>query len=136
MMKDISNEALYVGIAEEAAELSAAASKVVRILHGEIPARMTLEEATDKVQEEYTDLLIYLNEVGITPSNDIYDQKLERYKRVVQEKVNAKSNLEEKDRLIMDLKRKLAENEQEYRIAKHSEEMRSALYERWANKKK
>lgn len=43
-------------LAEEAAELSAAASKVARILRGQNPARMTYSEAFEKMVEEIADL--------------------------------------------------------------------------------
>jgi len=43
-------------VAEEAAELSAAASKAARIVRGENPARMTLDAAYAALREEFADV--------------------------------------------------------------------------------
>lgn len=123
MMKDKSDESIYMGIAEEAAELSSVASKVARILHGEIPARMTIEEAKNKVQEEFTDLLIYMNELGITPSNDVYVQKCNRYLR----SGDMQAKVGETDKIIADLKRDLEQYEQQISLEKAQRDREHAL---------
>lgn len=43
-------------LAEEAAELSAAASKLARIVRGENPARLGIYDATENLAEELTDV--------------------------------------------------------------------------------
>ena len=54
--RSIGWEAMYTQLAEEAAELSQAALKVARIMHGTNPTPISLIEAKDMVREELTDV--------------------------------------------------------------------------------
>ena len=58
-------------LAEEAAELSASASKYARILRDENPARMDADEAEDKLIDEIADVFNALDvlDTGLTYSN-------------------------------------------------------------------
>lgn len=58
-------------LAEEAAELSAIASKCARILRGENPARMTYEEAEAKAIEEIADVF---NAIDVLDTGLAYEQ--------------------------------------------------------------
>ena len=55
--RSIGWEAMYTQLAEEAAELSQAALKVARIMHGTNPTPISLIEAKDMVREEFTDVV-------------------------------------------------------------------------------
>ena len=55
--RSIGWEAMYTQLAEEAAELSQAALKVARIMHGTNPTPISLIEAKNMVREEFTDVV-------------------------------------------------------------------------------
>jgi hypothetical protein len=55
--KQIGRAALLEQIAEEASELAKAALKEARVIRGENPTPVTLDEAHNYVIEEYTDVI-------------------------------------------------------------------------------
>ena len=61
-------------LAEEAAELSASASKYARILRGENPARMDVDEAEKKMIEEIADVFNALDvlDTGLVYGNGMH----------------------------------------------------------------
>ena len=67
----IGKAAAWEQLAEEAAELSAIASKAARILRDNNPARMTYGEAEDKLIDEIADVFNALDvlDTGLTYSN-------------------------------------------------------------------
>lgn len=86
--RSIGWEAMYTQLAEEAAELSQAALKVARIMHGTNPTPISLIEAKDMVREELTDVVqcaTYL-ELGID-----YEQIKHKEERWANRIANAQS---------------------------------------------
>lgn len=71
--------ALLDQLAEEATELAHAALKVARILRAENPTPVTLREAESMVIEEWTDLCLVADVIGLNLDEDIYDAKLNRW---------------------------------------------------------
>lgn len=71
---------MWRGVAEEAAELASAASKMERILCKDVPTPVTEEEQLEKCIEEYTDLYLYLDELGIMPDKEVSAKKYYRMK--------------------------------------------------------
>lgn len=63
--RSIGWEAMYTQLAEEAAELSQAALKVARIMHGTNPTPVSLIEAKNMVREELTDVMQCATYLGI-----------------------------------------------------------------------
>jgi len=74
----IGDPALCEGLAEEAIELAHAALKTARILRGENPTPVRLENAIRAMAEEYTDLEIYAHVLGVSIVPDDYRWKKER----------------------------------------------------------
>lgn len=88
IIEKIGEEALWVQLAEEASELSQAALKVARIMHGTNPTPITINDAFSMVQEEYTDVVqcaIYLN---VVPN---YTQMAAKEKRFI-DRLSAQDN--------------------------------------------
>lgn len=77
----ISEADLYGQLAEEAAELAQAASKMERVLRGTNPTPKSKEEVMKNLIEEYTDLLLVSDILGIGKSEYVYTYKLGRWKR-------------------------------------------------------
>lgn len=77
--------ALYEGLAEEATELAHAALKIARILRGENPTPSGPEEARNATIEEFTDLIIYADVLGILCDPEIYSWKRDRMDRRIRE---------------------------------------------------
>jgi len=69
----VGKAAAWEQLDEEAAELSAIASKCARILRGENPARMTYEEAEAKAIEEIADVFNALDvlDTGLADDDDM-----------------------------------------------------------------
>lgn len=77
--KTLPRQVLFLQMAEEAAELSAACSKVARILDGQNPAGKTLPEAVLSVMEEFTDVTLAAEAVQVEAMGEIRDRKLARW---------------------------------------------------------
>lgn len=60
---------LLLGLAEECAELSQAALKLVRVFDGHNPTTKTEEEAIDDLYEEAADVILYLRTMQINDEN-------------------------------------------------------------------
>lgn len=89
--EQIGSRACYLGMAEEAAELSAICNKLIRIVDGDNPSPMTEGEAQMKVREEFTHLWIYATELGICPSIDTIFDATKRFKeRMKAEEIKGK----------------------------------------------
>ena len=54
-------------LAEESAELAAAASKMARIIRGEYPSKMSYKDARDAVMEEIVDVIAAIDSLNMTP---------------------------------------------------------------------
>lgn len=72
-------------LAEEATELAHAALKASRIMRGENPTPVTLHEAESMVIEEWTDLCLVADVIGLNLDEDIYDGKLNRWEHRLSE---------------------------------------------------
>ena len=66
-------------LAEEATELAHACLKASRILRAENPTPVTPHEAESMVIEEWTDLCLVADVIGLSLDEDIYDAKLNRW---------------------------------------------------------
>lgn len=61
---------MYLQLAEEASELSQAASKYIRVLRGNNPTPVTRHEAVENVLEEFADVLVCFEALFSTYQND------------------------------------------------------------------
>ena len=91
----LSTAALHEQLYEEAVELAKEAAKISRILRGENPARTTLEEASRRLIEEYADVQISADILGLSLDQATYDRKLERWYKLLKEAEDAKDKPEE-----------------------------------------
>lgn len=66
-------------LAEEATELAHAALKASRIMRGENPTTVNIRDAERKLVEEWTDLCLVADVMGLNLDEDIYDGKLNRW---------------------------------------------------------
>ena len=87
----IGEAAMYEGLAEEAVELAHAALKVARILRGENPTPVKLEDARNMVVEEYSDLGLVACELDIQLNEQIMLWKGERWFRRLMEEERIRS---------------------------------------------
>ena len=78
MLNQIGEPAMYEQLAEECAELGKAALKIARIERGENPTPKTKEQATADLIEEYTDVCICADELGLKADPNIAAKKLAR----------------------------------------------------------
>lgn len=78
--QQLSEEARYEQLAEEAAELAQAALKVARIMRGENPTPMSIEEARKNLVEEYSDVTVAANVLNLCTDSDVMVEKMERWK--------------------------------------------------------
>lgn len=82
----LSVAALYEGVAEEAAELAAAASKTARILRDENPTPVVYHESVRNLIEELSDLQNYLDLLYLKSQPDLQKEKMDRFINRVAEK--------------------------------------------------
>ena len=66
-------------MAEESSELAHALLKYSRILRGENPTPVTIEEARANIIEEYTDLLLVADILDFDGDPKLFGEKLERW---------------------------------------------------------
>lgn len=76
----LSKEALYVQLAEECCELGQAAAKMARILKGENPTPVEWDECYFSLIEEYTDVALVMEILGINVNHQIFEEKKQRWK--------------------------------------------------------
>ena len=80
----IGEAALYEGLAEEAVELAHAALKIARIIRGENPTPVSLEEARKNLVEEYSDIGVIACELDLKLDQEIMLAKgIRWYERLV-----------------------------------------------------
>lgn len=84
----LSKEALYMQLAEEACELGKAAAKMARILKGENWTPIGYEECEVNLIEEYTDVCLVADTIGIKPSPSMMKGKRIRWKKRLDEHSN------------------------------------------------
>ena len=80
MVKDtIGIAAVYEQLAEECAELAKAALKCARIVRGENPTPVTMEDALGNLKEEYADVILVADELDLRVDYATYTKKLRRW---------------------------------------------------------
>ena len=75
----VSMPALYAMLAEEAAELAHAACKAFRYTEGSNPTPLTSDDIYDMLIEEFSDVALIANILGIHPDEDIMQAKMQRW---------------------------------------------------------
>lgn len=79
MFKNLIGEAAeYELLAEEGAELAKAALKVARIIRGENPTPITMDEAMANLVEEYTDVFIVSKDLNLNIDLETMAKKVQR----------------------------------------------------------
>lgn len=84
----LSKEALYVQLAEECCELGQAAAKMARILKGENWTPVEYEECRANIIEEYTDICLVADTIGIDMDRKMFEAKNQRWKERLDEHFN------------------------------------------------
>lgn len=85
MLEAIGKAAMLEQLTEEAAELAQAALKEARILRGDNPTPVTLEEAEKHMVEEYTDVYQCAMELDVPVDWQQIEEKRERFMKRVRE---------------------------------------------------
>ena len=75
----VSMPALYAMLAEEAAELAHAACKAFRYTEGSNPTPLTSDAIYDMLIEEFSDVALIADILGIHPDEDIMQAKMQRW---------------------------------------------------------
>ena len=75
----VSMPALYAMLAEEAAELAHAACKAFRYTEGSNPTPLTSDDIYDMLIEEFSDVALIADILGIQPDEDIMQAKMQRW---------------------------------------------------------
>ena len=75
----VSMPALYAMLAEEAAELAHAACKAFRYTEGSNPTPLTSDDIYDMLIEEFSDVALIADILGIHPNEDIMQAKMQRW---------------------------------------------------------
>ena len=75
----VSMPALYAMLAEEAAELAHAACKAFRYTEGSNPTPLTSDDIYDMLIEEFSDVALIADILGIHPDEDIMQAKMQRW---------------------------------------------------------
>lgn len=82
----VGDEAMWLQLAEEASELSQAASKMVRYIHGTNPVYKNGVQVTDATElradviEEYMDVVNVCNHLGVPMHRGVIDAKNQRWR--------------------------------------------------------
>ena len=75
----VSMPALYAMLAEEAAELAHAACKAFRYTEGSNPTPLSSDDIYDMLIEEFSDVALIADILGIHPDEDIMQAKMQRW---------------------------------------------------------
>ncbi len=81
----LSKEALYMQLAEECCELGQASAKAARILKGENWTPVEYEECKASIIEEYTDVCLVADILGLSVDYNQYKDKNNRWKKRLDE---------------------------------------------------
>ena len=79
IVKSIGRAALYEQLAEEAVELAKEAIKMGRVIRAENPTLVTEEVALKRLSEEYTDVKVVADILGLEPDANLYTDKNRRW---------------------------------------------------------
>lgn len=80
----IGRAALYEQLAEECAELAHACLKASRIIRRENPTPVTPEECGTMIVEEWSDVTLCAQELGLSSCNSIIKRKLNRWRERIE----------------------------------------------------
>lgn len=75
----INRAALYEHLAEESVELAQAALKFARYIRGENPTGTDYEKALENLVEEYTDVQLVADVIGLGINGAVYSHKEQRW---------------------------------------------------------
>lgn len=75
----LSEAALYEQLAEECVELAHACQKKARLLRGENPTPLTINDINGMVEEEYTDVFLVSDMLDMHVDPEQYWNKVERW---------------------------------------------------------
>lgn len=75
----LSEAALYEQLAEECVELAHACQKEARFLRGENPTPLSPNEIDGMIEEEYSDVILVSNILGLAVDQDTYLKKIDRW---------------------------------------------------------
>lgn len=79
MLKRIGRAAMYEQAAEEATEYAKACLKMARIIRGENPTPVTVEEAQANIVEEWSDQVMCARQLCVHPNADVIGKKHNRF---------------------------------------------------------
>lgn len=75
----LSEASLYEQLAEECVELAHACLKKARLLRGENPTPLTINDVDGMIREEYTDVCVVSDLLHFGTDVDIYESKIHRW---------------------------------------------------------
>lgn len=75
----IGTAALFEQLAEECTELAKASLKVARKLRGENPTPISMEDAVENVNEEFSDILLVADVIGLFGEDERIEKKRLRW---------------------------------------------------------
>lgn len=76
---ELSDAALYEQLAEECVELAHACQKKARYLRDENPTPLSPNEIDGMIEEEFTDVMLVCNILGLSIDFDAYYKKIDRW---------------------------------------------------------
>lgn len=79
--EEIGVPATFEGLAEEATEVAQVALKIARILRGESPTPVTLEEAISNLEKEWSQLNIYAVDLGLEVNGKVCEKAVKRFEK-------------------------------------------------------
>lgn len=88
IQQSLTAPAAYEQLAEECTELAHAALKMARIERGENPTPAMHDLASYNLKEEFTDILICAYVLEMTTDNEVFDRKLQRWCKRMEEGID------------------------------------------------
>lgn len=79
ILDTVPHAAIYEQLAEECCELAHACQKKARLLRGENPTPLSSDEIDDMIEEEYTDVMLVCEMIGLDINRDMYYKKIDRW---------------------------------------------------------
>lgn len=79
ILDTLSDAAFYEQLAEECGELAHACLKKARKIRGENPTPLSSEDIDDMIEEEYTDVILVSEMIGLSIDRNAYYKKIDRW---------------------------------------------------------
>ena len=79
VLNTLSRAAFYEQLAEECGELAHACLKKARKIRGENPTPLSSEDIDGMIEEEYTDVMLVCEMIGLSIDRDAYYKKIDRW---------------------------------------------------------